>query len=186
MTSDIQGFQWVDPEYLEPNPFNPNVMAELEYEAMKEDMKGDAQAFFINNLIRVTPKDAYYEDPDQPFDRFIIVDGFHKWKASTELGLKKVPIIIENLTRAQARRRCYKINRQRGRMNPVKEGYMFKLDIEAGFSQEDIARDYGVAQSQVSRSLALTRLPESVLSFYREPEITFSKYRALEWERGLD
>ena len=69
MTSDIQDFQWIDPEYLEENPFNPNVMAEDKYEAMKEDMKRDPKTFFISNMIRVTPKDAYYEDPDQPFDR---------------------------------------------------------------------------------------------------------------------
>jgi len=186
VTSDIQDFQWVDPEYLEANPFNPNVMADREYEAMKENMEKDPKTFFINNKIQVTPKDAYYEDPDQPFNRFIIVDGFHKWKSATELGLDEVPIIIRNLNKTQVRRECFRINRQRGRIDPLKEGLMYVLDIEEGFTQEDIARDYGVAQSQVSRSLALTRLPESVLSFYRTPEIAFSKYRTLEWEKMIE
>lgn len=186
MTSDVQDFQWITPERLEANPFNPNKMAEKDYEAMKKDMNRDPKTFFINNMIRVTPKDAYYGDPDQPFNEFIIVDGFHKWRSATELGLEKVPIIIRNLNKAQARRECFRINRQRGQIDPLKEGLMYMLDVEEGFTQEEIARDYGVAQSQVSRSLALTRLPESVLSFYRTPESAFSKYQILEWEKSVE
>ena len=186
MSDDVISIQWVAPEYLEENDFNPNVMGEAEFEAMKAEMKEDPAKFWKNNQIRVTPREAYYEDPEEAFDRFVVIDGAHRLRAGLHLLLSKVPIFIVLLNRAQARRECFRINRQRGTMDPLKVGEMYLLDAEEGVSHADIARDYGVSKSEVTRAIGFTTLPESILGFYRSPEAVFEKYRRLEWERGID
>ena len=182
MSDDVISIQWVPPEYLEENDFNPNVMDQDKFEAMKAEMKEDPAKFWINNQIRVTPRESYFENPDEAYDRFVIIDGAHRWRGAMHLHFKKVPIFIRLLNRAQARRECFRINRQRGTIDPVKEAEMYLLDKGEGVSQDDIARDYGVSKTTVSRAIAITELPARVLGFYRSPEAVFAKYKKLEWE----
>jgi hypothetical protein len=186
VSDDVISIQWVPPEYLEENDFNPNVMAEAEFEAMKAEMKEDPAKFWINNQIRVTPREAYHGDPDQPFDRFVIIDGAHRWRGAMHLNLDKVPIFIRLLNRAQARRECFRINRQRGTIDPLKVAEMYRIDLEEGSTQAKIAEDYGVSESTVSYALGITKLPESILGFYRSPEAVFAKYKKLEWETMVE
>lgn len=186
MSDDVISIQWVDPVYLEENDFNPNVMAEAEFEAMKEEMKEDPEKFWVNNQIRVTPREAYFEDPDEAYDRFVVIDGAHRLRGAMHLHFAKVPIFIRLLNRAEARRECFRINRQRGTMDPVKVGEMYRIDADEGKSHADIARDYGVSKPAVTLAIGITQLPESILGFYRSPLAVFEKYKRLEWEGGID
>lgn len=62
-------------------------------------------------------------------------------------------------------------NRQRRDVSPYERGMCFARILRGGYfdSQEDLARSLKISQSQVSRLLALARLPAAVISAFSNP-----------------
>jgi len=73
---------------IEPNKFNPNVMSHESYAALKADiLRGDYDP------IVVSPKNVFYSDNSLPRDRYVIVDGEHRWRGCLDLGISDVAAI---------------------------------------------------------------------------------------------
>jgi len=140
---------------VDANPWNPNVMGEVEYDALKEDM----HIHSANGIdaILVSPFHCFF--PGEPIsDRFVIVDGEHRWRAAKELGWKEIRCEVQPITEDDAKALCYRRNRERGNIDPMKEAFLFKTEIDKKRKQKDIADKYGVDQTTVSRRLSLLKL----------------------------
>ena len=77
----------VVPSKIHPNPWNKNRMGVQYFAALKSNM--------ANPLVGFTQPILVQPHPDIE-NEWQIVDGEHRWKASKELGLERVPVI--NLT----------------------------------------------------------------------------------------
>lgn len=99
----------IAPSKLHPNPWNKNKMGKQYFDALKANIANPQIGFTQPVLVRKHP------DFD---DEFQIVDGEHRWKAATELGLERVPIMdLAELPEALAKYLMLEQNAVRGHTN---------------------------------------------------------------------
>jgi ParB/RepB/Spo0J family partition protein len=144
---------------IEPNRFNPNVMQEAEFQALKKDM-GQNGPEGVDPIL-VSPHNSFYMD-DKPNSFYIIVDGEHRWKAAKELLWDKVRCEVREINEIDAKGICYRKNKDRGSIDPFKEASLFKSELDLDLKQKDIAEKYLVAESTVSQRLSLLNLSSEV------------------------
>lgn len=158
-------------DQLEPVTWNPNIMSEERYNALKEDMRVNGPSMI--DPILVSPKSIFHgeaagkriEDSLRS-ERYVIVDGHHRVKAAIELKWRKIRCNVEAIPEAEAKSINFRRNRERGDLDPFKEAALFQSDADAGVTQEKIAEKYGVKRDYVSRRLKFVRMPEDVKEMY--------------------
>ncbi len=100
--------KYVNAETLIPTLGNPNYVPQSLFQSIIDDIKknGFYGAILINN------------DNE-------IVDGEHRWRALKSLGVKEVPVIVdEELDKNTSRIQTIRLNRERGYLTPVETGKM--------------------------------------------------------------
>ena len=156
---------------IESNPWNPNVMNDAEYQALKEDMKINGPSGI--DPILVSPKGVFYHQGEiigsDAFQGkgFVIVDGEHRWRAARELDWKTMPCEVRNIKEDEAKAISYKRNRERGTIDPLKEALLFKTEVDKKLPQKKIAEKYLIDQTTVSRRLSLLKLSDKTIQAIR-------------------
>jgi ParB family chromosome partitioning protein len=109
-----------------------------------------------------------------------IVAGERRWRAAQMAQLHEVPVVVRQLSDADAFQIALVENIQRADLNPVEEaeGY-HRLVHEYGYLQDDLARVTGKSRSHVANLLRLLNLPEEVLDVVRDGRLTMGHARAL-------
>lgn len=166
--------QYLPLDKVEPNKFNPNVMAPEEFESLKTDMKqtGPRSPLGINPIV-VSPKTVFYSDPEADADMFVIIDGENRWTAAKEIGWTVIPYERRDVAEAVAKAMNYRRNKERGNMDPLKEAALFKSELGQRLNQDAIAKKYNISRSYVANRLQLLKLDEQVVEIYRKPKEVF-------------
>ncbi len=109
-----------------------------------------------------------------------IIAGERRWRASRIAGLGEIPVIVKELTDGEAMELALIENLQREDLNPVEEalGYQ-KLMEQYGNTQEEVARRVGKSRPAVANTLRLLQLPEQVLGYVKNGELSAGHARAL-------
>ena len=97
-------------------------------------------------------------------NKYEIIAGERRYKASTMAGLTKIPAIIKNLDDKESSKVALIENLQRKDLTPIEEARTYQkiLELENGMTQEGLAQTMGKTQSAVSNKLRLLSLPEEV------------------------
>jgi ParB family transcriptional regulator, chromosome partitioning protein len=113
-------------------------------------------------------------------DRFEIIAGERRWRASQLAGLHEVPIVPVDVSDSDALEIMIIENVQREDLNAMEEaqGYHALAD-EFNRSQEDIARIVGKSRSHVANMMRLTKLPAEVQAFIASGQLSAGHARAL-------
>jgi ParB family chromosome partitioning protein len=113
-------------------------------------------------------------------DSYEIIAGERRWRAAQRAGLHEVPVVVLDVSDAEALELAIIENVQRADLNPLEEatGYQV-LAAEFNHSQEDIARIVGKSRSHVANTLRLLRLPDSVKAFINAGKLSAGHARAL-------
>jgi ParB family chromosome partitioning protein len=116
----------------------------------------------------------------RPAGGFELVAGERRWRAAQRAGLHQVPVIIREVTEAQAFEMALVENLQREDLNPIEEaeGYQH-LVAEFGYTQESLAARVGKERSTVATALRLLKLPPSVRGMVVEGRLSMGHARAL-------
>lgn len=100
--------EFVNADLLIPTLGNPNYVPQTIYQNIVDDIKQNG--FYGAILINKNNE---------------IVDGEHRWRALKSLGVKKVPVIVdEELNKDTSRIQTIRLNRERGYLTPVETGKM--------------------------------------------------------------
>ena len=84
-------------------------------------------------------------------DRYMIIAGERRYRASKLAGLKKVPVIIKNYNERQIKEISLIENLQREDLNPIEAANpMRSLMTDYGLTQEDLAECLNVSISAIS------------------------------------
>src|ERR1700744_3312288 len=140
-------------EFLKPNPRNPRrTFPDAELAELTESIK---QHGVIQPIVVRPVKGSH--------DRYEIIAGERRWRASQAAGLHEVPIVPLDVSDSDALELAIIENVQREDLNPLEEaqGYHALAD-EVKRSQEDIAKIVGKSRSHVANMMRLTRLPAEV------------------------
>jgi ParB family transcriptional regulator, chromosome partitioning protein len=140
-------------EFLRPNPRNPRRNfsdAELDELAASIKTRGMIQPIVVRAIKGST-------------DKFEIVAGERRWRAAQRAGLHEVPIVLVEVTDAEALELAIVENVQRTDLNALEEaaGYE-RLATEYRHSHDDIAKMVGKSRVHVTNMLRLLRLPDAV------------------------
>ena len=92
---------------IAPNSYNPNRQSDADFELLLRSIREDG---FTQPIVAVRT-----EDPELAKKHpYTIVDGEHRWRAASQLGMKEVPLALVPMTLAQARIATLRHNRARG------------------------------------------------------------------------
>jgi ParB family chromosome partitioning protein len=117
-------------------------------------------------------------------DRYEIVAGERRWRASKEAGLDEIQVIVKELNSSEAFELALIENIQREDLNAVElaEAYQ-RLIQEHGYTHEQIAELVRKSRAAISNTLRLLRLPERVRGMVLDGRLSEGHARAL---LGLD
>lgn len=132
-----------------------------------------AQSIINNGIIQpivVRQKNGDYE----------IVAGERRWRAAQKAGLKKVPVVIKEVSDEKLLELALIENIQRQELNAVEEARAYrKLVDNIGLTQEMVAERVGKNRTVVTTFLRLLKLPDEVLKLIEDEKISAGHGRAL-------
>ena len=114
-------------------------------------------------------------------NKYEIIAGERRYKASTMAGLTKIPAIIKNLDDKESSKVALIENLQRKDLTPIEEARTYQkiLELETGMTQEGLAATMGKTQSAVSNKLRLLSLPDEVQDALLNEQISERHARSL-------
>jgi ParB family chromosome partitioning protein len=157
-------------EFLKANPRNPRrSFSDAELGELADSIKqhGVIQPIVVRPLKGVQ-------------DRFEIIAGERRWRASQIAGLHEVPIIPVDVSDNVALEIAIIENVQREDLNAMEEAQGYHaLANEFKRSQEEIAKIVGKSRSHVANMMRLTKLPDDVQALISSGELSAGHARAL-------
>jgi len=113
-------------------------------------------------------------------DRFTIIAGERRYRASRLAGLNEIPAIVRDWDSQKRLEAALIENLQREDLNPVEEAMgVRQLMDEAGLTQEKAAERLGKSRPAVANLLRLLTLPDSVKALLAEGKLSAGHARAL-------
>lgn len=157
-------------EALQPNPdqprrrFDDEALAELA-QSIRE--KGVLQPLIVRPL------------PSDP-ERFEIVAGERRWRASQRAGLHDIPVLVRDFDDTEVLEIGIIENIQREGLNPIEEAAAYRQLIDRfGHTQDKVAEALGKSRSHVANSLRLLNLPDPVQVMVVDGRLSSGHARAL-------
>jgi ParB family transcriptional regulator, chromosome partitioning protein len=157
-------------EFLKPNPRNPRrEFADAELKELAASIK---QHGVIQPIVVRPVRGAQ--------DRFEIIAGERRWRASQIAGLHEVPIVPVDVSDSDALEIAIIENVQREDLNAMEEAQGYHaLANEFKRNQEDIARIVGKSRNHVANMMRLTKLPPEVQAYIALGQLSAGHARAL-------
>jgi ParB family chromosome partitioning protein len=113
-------------------------------------------------------------------DKFEIIAGERRFKASLLAGKNTIPAVITELNDKDSAEVALIENVQRRDLTPIEEAISYKKVLDMGFmTQEDLAKKLGKTQSTVANKLRLLNLDEEVQEALLEEKISERHARSL-------
>ena len=160
--------QYINVESIIPNRFQPrltfdeNALKEL---AMSIKEHGIIQPLVLRKLSN---------------DKFEIIAGERRYKASQIAGLNQVPAIIADLDDNASAEVALVENLQRRNLSAIEEAKSYKKLLDRGYlTQEVLAKRLGISQSSVANKVRLLNLTEEVQDALMNEKISERHARSL-------
>ena len=157
----------VDIHLIDLNPqqprkdFEPTALNEL-----KESIKSNG----VLQPILVRKKDSRYE----------LIAGERRLRASRELGLIQVPILVKDVSDEKSLEIALIENLQRENLNPMEEARAFMMLMrEYEMTQEGISEKIGKNRATVANTLRLLNLPVEVQEMIEKGVLSFGHAKAI-------
>ncbi len=113
-------------------------------------------------------------------DRYEIIAGERRWRASMLAGLKEVPALIKNFEAQQLYEIALIENIQRENLNAIEEAVAYsKLIEEYSLTQEQVAERVSKSRTAVTNALRLLKLCDEVQEMLIEGTLSAGHARAL-------
>lgn len=154
-------------EHIHPNPHQPR---QVMNEEKLDELAASIREHGIIQPIVVT----------QVGNRYQIVAGERRWRASQRAGLTEVPVFVKEMTPQQMLELAIVENIQRADLNPLEEAHAYaQLMEEFGLTQEVVAKKVGKSRTAVANTLRLLKLPPELKEALAEEKISEGHARAL-------
>ena len=113
-------------------------------------------------------------------NKYEIIAGERRYKASCMAGLKKVPAIVREMTDNESAEVALIENVQRKNLSSIEEAQSYKNILDRGYlTQEELAAKIGIAQSTVANKMRLLNLCDEVQNALLNEQISERHARSL-------
>ena len=166
----VRTSKFVPIEHLHPNKHQPRQIFDAEAMgalALSISASGILQPILVRR------------HPERPSE-FEIVAGERRWRAAQMAKLHEVPVVIRDLSDAEALEFALVENVQRQDLSPIEEaeGY-HRLIEEFQHTQDALAKTIGKSRSHIANTLRLLNLPQPVREMVNEGKLSAGHARAL-------
>ncbi len=152
---------------VEPNKLQPRKNFD---EDKLQDLSENIKIHGIINPLIVQDRGKYYE----------IIGGERRWRAARLAGLKKVPVIIMNLSEQEFVEISLIDNIQREQLNPIEEAMAFaRLIDEFSLKQDEVAERVSKSRTTITNALRLLKLDKRVQDMIVDDKLTTGHARAM-------
>lgn len=155
-------------DQIEANPFQPR--SNFDEDALNElaksiEKKGVIQPITVRKI---------------KAEKYQIVAGERRWRASKLAGLKKMPAVIRDFNDQEMLEIALIENIQREDLNPIEEAAAYKEMLDNfEITQTELAKQVGKSRSNVSNMVRLLKLDDKVKNHLQQGTITIGHARAL-------
>lgn len=109
-----------------------------------------------------------------------IVVGERRFRAAKEAGFEKVPVVVKSLTDEKMMELALLENLQREDLTPIEEAHAYaNLMNELKVTQEELSRRLGKSRSHIANIVRLLSLPDQVIAYINNGELSMGHGRAL-------
>lgn len=114
-------------------------------------------------------------------DKYEIIAGERRWRASREAGLEKVPVVVKDrLTEKDVKVMAIIENVQRADLNCIEEAMAYyDLMKDFNLTQEEIAKKIGKERSTIANFLRILSLPREVQELLVKDSLSFGHAKVL-------
>ncbi len=113
-------------------------------------------------------------------DRYMIIAGERRFRASKLAGLDTVPVIVKNYNERQIKEISLIENLQREDLNPIEAATaMQSLMSDYGLTQEELAERIGKSRSAIANTLRLLNLSQEVVKMVVNGSLSAGHARAM-------
>lgn len=134
---------------VQANSYNPNAVSDNNMDLLVESILANGFCFAVVTIW----------DPDA--EKYIIVDGFHRYQVFRDvLEATELPIIVLNQTMAERMEATVQFNRARGIHQVELMGDLVRSLVEQGVDDDEIARKLGMETEEVFRLKQITGIAE--------------------------
>jgi ParB family chromosome partitioning protein len=113
-------------------------------------------------------------------DRFELIAGERRWRASQRAGLKEVLVVVKDVSPKEAFELALVENVQRADLNPIEIAEAFdRLIKEYSYTQQTLAERVGKDRATVANALRLLKLPPRIRTMVIGRELSEGHARAL-------
>ena len=156
-----------------PNAQQPRT--EFEPAALRE-LVVSIREFGVLQPIVVRPRVGAAEGEPQ----FELIMGERRFRASKAAGLDRIPAVIKDTADEAMLRDALLENIHRAQLNPLEEASAYKQLLEDfGITQEQLADRIGRSRPQITNTIRLLRLPESIQTKVAAGVLTAGHARAI-------
>ncbi|MBR4748084.1 MAG: ParB/RepB/Spo0J family partition protein [Abditibacteriota bacterium] len=153
---------------IDPNPFQPR--QRFDEDSLRE-LADSIKKYGVLQPVLLRKKDE---------DRYELVAGERRLRASRLAGLRTVPALVRDVTDTQSLEIAVIENIQREDIGPIETARAYKRLVEDfGYTQEHLAGVVGKSRSSVANHLRLLSLPEPVLAMLEDKSISEGHARAV-------
>lgn len=111
---------------------------------------------------------------------FELIAGERRWRACQIAGMTEIPVVVREMTDAEAFATALVENIQREDLNPLEEAHAYqKLLDDFGYTQATVATAVGKSRSAVANAVRLLNLPTSVQQYVEDGGLSAGHARAL-------
>jgi ParB-like chromosome segregation protein Spo0J len=135
---------------VQANTYNPNAVPDEKMELLRQSILDNGFAFPIVTIY----------DPE--VERFVIIDGFHRyWISGPQwLGMEYVPIVVLDHDIAKRMTATWQFNKARGVHQVDLDADLIRALLEQGMGEDDIAIHLGIGLDTVHRYKQVTGIAE--------------------------
>ncbi len=112
-------------------------------------------------------------------DRYELILGERRWRASRAAGLDAIPAVITDLAEGDRLEVAIVENVQRSDLNPLELAHGYRALAEAGATQEEIGRKVSQDRSSVANYLRLLELSRDIQEDLEEGRVRMGHAKAL-------
>jgi len=137
-------------EVIEPNPYQPRqTFSPHELEEMVRSVK---EKGIITPLL-VNKTETGYQ----------LIAGERRWRAAQKAGLRRIPVVVREVTPTESLELALIENIHRKDLNPIEEAFAYaKLLEETRITQDVLAKRLGKDRSSITNLLRLLKLPVQI------------------------
>jgi len=135
-----------------------------------EELSESIKEHGVLQPLLVQKKGRYYE----------IIAGERRWKAAKLAGVRKVPVIVRELSETETLEVSLIENIQRRNLNAIEEAKAYqRLTDDYGMTQDQIAQKVSKSRTAITNSLRLLKLSELVQGMVIDGQLSMGHARAL-------